>query len=409
MVKLNTLYPCKIHLLKDILAVLLISSIFSSALLYNRAEAGILLFGIIGAVLSYNMPAFRQDKNGQIILVLQLIFAVSVLLTGYEILGRSLVGSSHTIEFFGSLTGFSLLGFFSYHFWKKTNGTRFVFPIFSILCVILLIYSMTYGGRVYDLTGRYVITLGLPLCIFSLTFLGLLKPEARLHVNGAIFFNTTTLFVVTLGIASRTQTIALLISWVCAAVVLKHPMRAKLAYFLIPALFCGAYFIANSQNFDGLVSKRFSSLYEMVFATTQIANISPDDSPTSDSSINTRLSLLKLGIDTSRENFFFGAGNLAEGQFIKEHVGNYANFHNQFLSFIVQGGIVHLIAGICYIIAPLIVTLGSADQIHRKAIILPSLFLVSLLPFTSYHNLGGMAHLHILFSWLIFALASEQD
>ena len=119
MIKLNTLYPCKIHLLKDIVAVLLISSIFSSALFYNRAEAGILLFGIIGAVLSYNMRAFRQDKNGQIILVLQLIFAVSVLLTGYEILGRTLVGSSHTIEFFGSLTGFSFLGFFPIIFGKK--------------------------------------------------------------------------------------------------------------------------------------------------------------------------------------------------------------------------------------------------------------------------------------------------
>ena len=272
------------RLFNSSLAVLLIASIFSSALLYNRAEGGIILFAIFAAIISFNLPALRQDKKSQKILLLQLIFAASVLLTGYEIFGRTLVNPSRANELFGSLAGFSLLGLFSYHFLKQTNGTRFVFPIFGVLCAILLVYSMTYDGRVYDLTGRYVITLGLPLCIFSLTFLGTFDHKTKSQLNGVIFFNTVTLFVVALGIASRTHTLALFISWALAAIILRHPLRIKLAYFLIPILFSGAYLVANSEQFNDLVLKRFIALTELAGETEPV---------TTDSSINIRLSLLK--------------------------------------------------------------------------------------------------------------------
>ena len=129
---------------------------------------------------------------------------------------------------------------------------------------------------------------------------------------------------------------------------------------------------------------------------------------TTDSSINTRLSLLTIGIQTAGSNFLFGAGNSAEGAVIKENVGNYANFHNQFISLIVQGGIFHLIAGICFIFAPLIVLFRSTHPSLRPVLVLPSIFWATLLPFTSYFNLTGMAHLHILFSWLLVALVSDS-
>ena len=119
--------------LNDSVAMLSICCIFSSALLYNRVEGIIVFFALISAILSFNLSAWHRDKNSQNILALQLIFAVSILLTGYEILGRSLVDSSHAIEFFGSLTGFSLLGFLSYHFGKKLMA-RDLYSRFSVSC-----------------------------------------------------------------------------------------------------------------------------------------------------------------------------------------------------------------------------------------------------------------------------------
>ena len=81
-------------LLNHSVAVLLISSIFSSALIYNRAEGGIVLFTAIGAFLSFNLSTIRKDMNSQKILLLHLVFAESILMTGIDAFGRSSVNFS---------------------------------------------------------------------------------------------------------------------------------------------------------------------------------------------------------------------------------------------------------------------------------------------------------------------------
>ena len=294
-------------LLNHSVAVLLISSIFSSALIYNRAEGGIVLFTAIGAFLSFRLSTIRKDMNSQKILLLHLVFAGSIFMTGIDAFGRSSVNFSFAMEFFGSLVCFSILGFLAYHFLKETDSQRFILPIFGVLCIILLIYTLSYKGRVYDLTGRYVITLGLPLCIFSLCFIGLLNPNNKAHFLAVVFFNTVTLFVASLGIASRAQTLALVISWLVGAFLLRYPLRVKLAYFLIPTLICTTYFYMNSKYYDKFFTKRFSAINEVVVNAAPITDTLLQDKKnsetivkksekkktkqTSDNSINTRLSL----------------------------------------------------------------------------------------------------------------------
>ena len=130
-------------LLNHSVAVLLISSIFSSTLIYNRAEGGIVLFSLIGAFLSFSFSTIRKDMDSQKILLLHLVFAGSVLMTGIDAFGRSSVNMPFAIEFFGSLVCFSILGFLAYHFLKKTDSQRFILPIFGVLCIILLIYTLS--------------------------------------------------------------------------------------------------------------------------------------------------------------------------------------------------------------------------------------------------------------------------
>ena len=262
------------------------------------------------------------------------------------------------------------------------------------------------------------------MCIFSLCFIGLLNPNNKAHFSAVVFFNTVTLFVASLGIASRAQTLALVISWLVGAFLLRYPLRVKLAYFLIPTLICTTYFYMNPKYYDKFFTKRFSAINEVVVNAAPITDTLLQDKKdsettvkksekkktkqTSDNSINTRLSLLNIGIQTAGSNFLFGAGNSAEGAVIKENVGNYANFHNQFISLVVQGGIFHLISGICFLFAPLIVLFRSTHRSQRSVLVLPSIFWVTFLPFESYINLTGMAHLHILFSWLLVALVADS-
>jgi len=100
--------------LQTFTAVCFIISVMSFALLYNRAEGAIGLFAILGALMVFKMNSLLSDKPSQYMLLINCLFAVSALLTGFEVLGRTDVNQSAAIESFSAIIGFSVLGLFGY-------------------------------------------------------------------------------------------------------------------------------------------------------------------------------------------------------------------------------------------------------------------------------------------------------
>ena len=395
--------------LQTFTAVCFIISVMSFALLYNRAEGAIGLFAILGALMVFKMNSLLSDKPSQYMLLINCLFAVSALLTGFEVLGRTDVNQSAAIESFSAIIGFSVLGLFGYQLIQKTNAQRFVFPIFAILCIILLAYSFLQNGRVFDLTGRYVITLGLPLCFFSLLFLGTLDPLNNRQWFASLFFNFATISIVALGIGSRAQTIGVITAWFVSFILGKRPWLQKLLFLTVPIILCTAYFLNNPDKFSTVFTKRFGALTEIVL-NTDIDKLNsyfeasslPDE--INDGSLKTRFKLLVVGAKSAMDAPWLGHGNAYENTQIAQNVGKFANFHNQYLSWITHGGIVHAMLGLGMLLNFIWVTLLIRSRHHIRSLLPLGSFFVIFILFESNYNIPSFQNIHIMFAWIALAM-----
>lgn len=103
-----------------------------------------------------------------------------------------------------------------------------------------------------------------------------------------------------------------------------------------------------------------------------------------------------------------GQGNLAEAEIVKTHIGeNFSTIHNLYLSFLIEGGILHLLIGFAFVIAPFCINPSGSKIEFKKDRLHLIIFSASFMMFESFVQLTGFQNLYIMYSYLIFALLTE--
>ena len=121
-----------------------------------------------------------------------------------------------------------------------------------------------------------------------------------------------------------------------------------------------------------------------------------------DDSIAKRFHMLIIGLSAVPNALVFGNGNLFEKQLIDEKIGpHHPHLHNQYLSFLTAGGILHLVLGLAFICAPLINNICSSS----KATIIQTIpilsFVLVTFCFSSFLQIKGWQNLYITYSFVL--------
>jgi len=180
--------------------------------------------------------------------------------------------------------------------------------------------------------------------MLSLCYLATFNPSDKYGWIIASVINSFTLFVVFVGIESRAMFLSLLASWAIAILALRHKIWQKLAYTLVPIVFCIAMIAANSNSASDL--SRYNALYSLLkvmgFELSLTEDLQERDK-IQDNSISTRYLMLKVGLDNALPTWHLGQGNKSEEEIVTNFVGeNFSTLHNLYLSYLLEGGILHL-------------------------------------------------------------------
>ncbi|UWQ95288.1 O-antigen ligase family protein [Rhodobacteraceae bacterium M385] len=148
------------------------------------------------------------------------------------------------------------------------------------------------------------------------------------------------------------------------------------AISVLGAVFVGLAWavMANGLNSCGNAERLVSALealsHFMGFSAQTGADAVP---PTLDASVSVRVALLQAGLDAAREALWFGNGMWAEENAAAPF--NHTHVHNQYLSWTIWGGIVALVSGTLFVLAPLVAgrnhNAGLRVDTIRLAIVLP--------------------------------------
>ena len=437
-----------------LMSLTVIFIVFSSSVFYNSIEGPLAAACLILLVL-VNRDILTYAREVKRILFINLLFACSVLSTGVNFYTRQQVSITEAFSDASAIILASVLGFFVYIAFRNPLIVRYRLLIVSLFALGLFTYCITYpGARVYDYDHRYIIGIGLLFTIISLSLLVTYQPSSWRGVIPLVALNAINLYILAIAIESRAMTLALGFAWLIAVVVTLHKKSHKIALIFIPVIFCFA-----TQFFESYGSasfKRYVSLYSLALETSrsyftnsndQITKerataegaadpseptttvevapkvsqkssrsspVTPSDqtkqvdvlvdrvASATDSSIGTRFHMLIIGLSGARNVLALGNGNLFEKQLIDEKIGtHHPHLHNQYLSFLTAGGILHLVLGLMFICAPLI---NNAYSLSKARIIqtIPILsFVLVLFCFTSFLQIKGWQNLYIIYSFVL--------
>lgn len=383
-------------------------TLLSSSLFYNRIEAPLAILILITAI-SQRTEIFAYFIRIKFLLILQCIYAFSLLTNGMQIGTREFTSLADGFSNFGNVLTVSVLGALfatAIYVNRVTANFRILLLVFA---AFLFLYCLLHGGRVYDLTGRYVLTVGFLLTLLSLCYLVRLDPADRFGWVVAMFINSFTLYVVFVGIESRAMTMSLLAAWFVTFFTLDQKFWQKLIYTIVPVLFCVLTIAISDQKANDI--GRYNALYSLIKVIGIEINAAKEidaDAEISDSSVSTRYLMLKVGVEKSSPTWPMGQGNLAEAEIVKTHIGeNFSTIHNLYLSFLIEGGILHLLIGFAFVIAPFCINPSGSKIEFKKDRLHLIIFSASFMMFESFVQLTGFQNLYIMYSYLIFALLTE--
>jgi hypothetical protein len=439
-----------------LVSLIIVFVVFSSSVFYNSIEGPFVVACFILLVL-FNKDILSYAKDVKMMFFIHVLFACSVLTTGISFYTRQQVSLTGAISDASSIILTSFLGFIVYVAFRNQTIVRYRMIIVSLFAIGLFAYCVSYPhARVHDFDHRYIIGLGLLFTIISLTILVTYHPTSWPGVAPLVGLNTINLYLLFIAIESRAMTLALGSAWLIAVVVTLHKKSHKIALFFIPVAFC--FTIQFFDSYGSETFKRYVSLYSLALETSrsnftnssdqitkkrataesatdpsepattlevapkvlQKSNTSsavmPSDqtkqidvlvdrvASATDGSIGVRFHMLIIGFSAVRNALVFGNGNLFEKQLIDEKIGtHHPHLHNQYLSFLTAGGILHLVLGLAFICAPLINnTCSSSKATIIRTIPILSFVLVTFC-FTSFLQIKGWQNLYIIYS---FALAS---
>lgn len=383
-------------------------TLFASSLFYNRIEAPLAILILIAAILLRRQLFTHFDKV-KILLIVHTAYAISLLSNGISFGSREYTSFDVGISSFATVIMVSFTGVLFYLITKLTNVRNYYPAIIFILATILFVYCNLSDGRTFDLTGRYVLTVGLLLTMLSLCYLATFNPSDKYGWIIASVINSFTLFVVFVGIESRAMLLSLLASWAIAILTLRHKIWQKLAYTLVPVVFCIGMIVANSNSASDL--SRYNALYSLLkvmgFELSLTEELQETDK-IQDYSISTRYLMLKVGLENALPTWYLGQGNKSEEQILTKFVGEqFGHLHNLYLSYLLEGGILHLLIGLAFIIAPFVAGQSATILTLRRKHLCLIMFVCSFMMFESLMQLTGFQNLYIMYSFLMFSMLEK--
>jgi len=383
-------------------------TLFASSLFYNRIEAPLAILILIAAILLRRQLFTHFDKV-KILLIVHTAYAISLLSNGISFGSREYTSFDVGISSFATVIMVSFTGVLFYLITKLTNVRNYYPAIIFILATILFVYCNLSDGRTFDLTGRYVLTVGLLLTMLSLCYLATFNPSDKYGWIIASVINSFTLFVVFVGIESRAMLLSLLASWAIAILTLRHKIWQKLAYTLVPVVFCIGMIVANSNSASDL--SRYNALYSLLkvmgFELSLTEELQETDK-IQDNSISTHYLMLKVGLENALPTWYLGQGNKSEEQILTKFVGEqFGHLHNLYLSYLLEGGILHLLIGLAFIIAPFVAGQSATILTLRRKHLCLIMFVCSFMMFESLMQLTGFQNLYIMYSFLMFSMLEK--
>ena len=107
---------------------------------------------------------------------------------------------------------------------------------------------------------------------------------------------------------------------------------------------------------------------------TAVSRMLKEDKNISDVSLKSRVGMLSLAIQSAVDNFWTGAGIWSAKELLNAAGFVEFNVHNQYLSWIIWGGVTTLISGLLFLFAPLILIVGSKNPIKKSMLLVMFVF-----------------------------------
>ena len=433
--------------------------VFSSSVFYNSTEGPLVAACLILLVL-LNKDVLTYAREVKMIFFIHLLFACSVLTTGISFYTRQQVSLMEAISDASSIVMVSILGLVVYAAFRNQNIMRYQNALIILFAFVILCYCATKGAqRVHGYEGRYVLGIGLLLSLISLYKLSGATIKNWSDLLFLTTLNAVTLAVLFLYVESRALTIALCCAWGIGLLTLSTRTLYKLVLFVTPLILCiSIQFTAKISLAD---LSRYSSLAKLFNVavldtsnvnTSKAKNVNDGINTTSreqtvdkpldlstvihapvgsssatatskevsankkviskktDGSLGTRYVMLLLGINEIKETWLFGQGNLSETQLVRGSIGkNHPHIHNQYLSHILAGGILHLMIGMSVMLAPLVIIREQFSCKNYVSTFPLAAFILLMFCTTSFLEIDGWRNLFIIYTYVIVALHSSTQ
>ena len=431
--------------------------VFSSSVFYNSIEGPLAAACLILLVL-VSKDILTYAREVKMIFFIHLLFACSVLSTGISLYTRQQVSLTEAISDASSIVMVSFLGLVVYAAFQNSIVRKYLNFLILLFSIALFIYCLCHhGNRVTDFQNRYVLNVGLLLCILTLSVNIRQQLTTWKEIAFVTSLNSFSLYIVFSATQSRAMTISLGVAWFLIVLTKKTMLINKLSCIIGAIIF--SFCIQNLTSFGTQNLHRYAALYALIESqvspilqvdfkkpiisksindrnSTQITTLGDgvdvsqinsekqtstvkpnmrrleseemivkDMSEKTDRSIGPRYAMLVLGLKSIKEASLIGHGNLAESSLLRDNFrGAHPHVHNQYLSLLLAGGILHLLVGFLFIIAPFHMLHDTTRKTHYREILPLCAFLFCVLFFESLLQLSGWRNLLIIYSYVIAGL-----
>ena len=187
--------------------------------------------------------------------------------------------------------------------------------------------------------------------------------------------------------------------WKTAVKLVSTCIMALIASLIIES-YTGCNFFLRLGNVLGFIQNSSTAVYFDGLEGIQ-------DVATGESSMSLRLEMWQRALSLLEGNYAFGLGAHYEAEVIP---GKHPHVHNMYLSWMIWGGVISLISGLVFLVAPIIAltTVHMPFQNVSLLIALPMIWMVSML-FDSFLFWKHHYYFFILISTLFYSLHSTQN
>ena len=449
------------------MSVVIVLVVFASSVLYNSIEGPLVAACLILLAL-VNKDILTHAKDVKIIFFINFLFACSVLSTGLNFYTRQQVSMTEAFSDASSIILTSVIGVIVYAAFRNIIVRRYLRHLILLFAIVLFLYCYYAEeivgdpyGRVWDIQGRFVIDVGLLFCLLSLCMLSNQETSPK-SIFFSIFTNSVAFYIVFIAIQSRAMSIALCLAWLIALFTLRHKLISRFSYIIgMVVIVLGIQSYSNFSEVDMKKFKVFSSLMHAVFerehscfndtsstsktkqpsetnASNRLSNSVDTIAPVSgistnkngqssvggvfdniaveeiilnsDYSIRARFQMLVVGFEYAKSAWIFGHGNMVEADIMKNQFNSkHPNLHNQYLSLIISGGLVHLLLGCLFLDAPFIYNNKKDSAINFRNTLPLVAFVFCFLSFESLLQLSGWRNLLIIYGYIIAGVLHEKS